>query len=328
MAPEAQSEAIKNFTHLSPENSLFNTKPTQLMYDPEKNTNILPKSQISEFQDIIIPGCAKPYAADSDMVWIKNPEILPMDTFALVESSEFEKPGKQEGLLSFFKHQVGQFDFGTEMWTLITNPDLENNDENNSDTHQTTDFNQSSKNYSFNCLPKYPITMDDETNRLYAISPNRKGITLKTLEPFDTQWVHKNLNETLPIQVSPNIAAFSINYHDQTIYILGGYNSDNNQVLNSVFSFDIYKKQWNVLPSMPRERMYHQSLIVDGEIYVTGGCTLSQQQKQRIKSSKLSCLRAIFNSLDTPLNLARTTLQDKVQVSQGNKPMDYTKWEK
>ena len=321
----------------------------KIIMDPKTKSNILTEEQMKQLKEFTLPGCTKPYPAKTDLVWLQleNKENS-TKSYGLVASSDTEEGLKEFGLVSFFKHQVGIFDFNHELWSLIRNPEQELIQRNASaESSPYSNLSDSTENnsisadlrcrqYTNNCTPLYPMVADKETGRIYTVSPNKQGILVKTLDIFDSSWHFTQTSLNFPefsVPV-PGCAGFGFDFADLTafdivtfknkIYLNGGYNSENNTVYSALISYDTFTKKWSVLPDMPRPRMFHKCVVIDDSIYVTGGCTLSGQEKSEFRNDSLSCLKGFIHASSTSLSLARMVFQDKsTNVAQSNKPRDY-----
>ena len=96
-----------------------------------------------------------------------------------------DEPNKTHGIISFFKHQAGLFDFNNELWNLLDNP--------NQLQSETTVLGQNINNfgkssYSQNSNPLYPVTYDKDAGRFYTLQLGTIGINIKTFDIFDSGW--------------------------------------------------------------------------------------------------------------------------------------------
>ncbi|KAG7568500.1 Kelch repeat type 1 [Arabidopsis thaliana x Arabidopsis arenosa] len=57
------------------------------------------------------------------------------------------------------------------------------------------------------------------------------------------------------------------------MYVMGGCRSSSNRPVKTVFVIDCRFHTWRYLPNMERARCYAASGVIDGQIYVVGGCT-------------------------------------------------------
>lgn len=158
--------------------SNFDPKTTvNLLKDPKSLSNILTEQQLKQLQELISPGCSKPYPAKTDLVWIDNKK-----SYALIPSSDFDEnsTNSEYGILGFFKQQVGLFDVSNELWNLLINPETNNSED--------IIKNHTHKSYLFNCKPVYPCCLDSGSGRVYAVLNKKSGLTVKYLDIYGIEW--------------------------------------------------------------------------------------------------------------------------------------------
>ena len=262
-----------------------------ILSDPKSKSAVLKNEQISQLPPgLIRPGCTKPYPSDTDLVWLdKNLGFADVHSYALIPSSSLEKETDSETrILSFFKHQVGLFNFETQLWDLIVNPEQDNASENKTLYEQM-------------CNPCYPVTFDANTSRLYGLITSRSGVWLRKFEPFGMKWTSEDLKPYLPSIANSrafshlfSVSAFALVFHENSLYMIGGYNYDTNKVLGQMYKYDLFSKTWESMPPMPVNRMFHKAFIADNCIFVTGGCTLDSQRYDT--PSEINCLTGMFSS--------------------------------
>ena len=309
-----------------------------LLTDPKTKSNILTTEQLNHLKEFTRPGCSKPYQARNDLVWIDLPDNRKNanhdhygDTssnkkshYALMKIDE-DEPNKTHGIISFFKHQAGLFDFNNELWNLLDNP----NKLQSESTVLGQNINHFGKsNYSQYSNPLYPVTYDKDAGRFYTLHLGAIGINIKTFDIFDSGWraektiiPQKLLNDT-EIRFA-DLSAFDITYYKNQVYVLGGYDSEQNLVMKICLRYDCFTRTWSKCKPMPRPRMYHTTIAVDDEIYVIGGCTLSGQQNRENTANRYPCLKGILSVSHQPLMLARSLLQNKEVTAQNNKPREH-----
>jgi hypothetical protein len=80
------------------------------------------------------------------------------------------------------------------------------------------------------------------------------------------------VNETKITQLPYPINGASSVYYNNKIYVIGGINN-NNQILNSVYIYDILNNYWIEGPSLPLPLYKAASIVINNTIYVIGGST-------------------------------------------------------
>ena len=105
---------------------------------------------------------------------------------------------------------------------------------------------------------------------IYIIGGQNTSGYVNDIHVFDT--ITGKLTSTITL-LPASLSNSACNIIDNMMYITGGYNGTN--AVDSTFSYDITNDIWNVEPTLITARYNHSSTILDGNIYIAGGTTSS-----------------------------------------------------
>jgi N-acetylneuraminic acid mutarotase len=112
--------------------------------------------------------------------------------------------------------------------------------------------------------PRYGFGTVTLNNKIYVVGGYGDGY-INTIEEYDLVSKRWNIKTTIPSnRLQPSIVA-----HDNRIYIIGGYNSQEKE-LNTVDVYNVQEDSWEQLESMPTKRSGSSAVQYNNKIYVIG----------------------------------------------------------